>query len=187
MKCDIWLAVNTWVLDSHPSPPPGNGRYHVRRDCYFTCLRQYCHWITIHNVSVKFLKWLDWTKKSIIVCEENAFVPRTHLVQIVTCLNPLTMIGVKGYCKIWQFPGFFIWMAWMAGMLYLYLSFFFFGIFTIHCRSGRRWSFPQSWRDPEATADCFRLVVRHVLIQRCKPFTWRQVSWSFTRHAQVSH
>lgn len=125
MKCDIWLAVNTWVLDSHPSPPPGNGRYHVRRDCYFTCLREYCHWITIHNVSVKFLKWLDWTRKSIIVCEENAFVPRTHLVQIVTCLNPLTMIGVKGYCKIWQFPGFFIWMAWMAGMLYLYLSFFF--------------------------------------------------------------
>lgn len=100
MKCDIWLAVNTWVLDSHPSPPPGNGRYHVRRDCYFTCLREYCHWITIHNVSVKFLKWLDWTRKSIIVCEENAFVPRTHLVQIVTCLNPLTMIGVKGYCKI---------------------------------------------------------------------------------------
>lgn len=151
MKCDIWLAVNTWVLDSHPSPPPGNGRFHVRRDCYFTCLREYCHWITIHNVSVKFLKWLDWTRKSIIVCEENAFVPRTHLVQIVTCLNPLTMIGVKGYCKIWQFSGFFIWMAWMAGMMYLYLSFFFFGIFTIHCRSGRRWSFPQSWRDPEAT------------------------------------
>ena len=95
-----------------------------RRTVKSTCLREYFYRKKIHNVSVKFLKWLDWTRKSVIFCKKNAFVPRTHLLQIVTWLNPLTMIGLKVYCKIWQFPGLFIWMAWMACFISIYHPFF---------------------------------------------------------------
>lgn len=147
MKRETWLVVITWALDSHPSPPPwqfsllcGITRIFLPKDCIYN-----------HNFSVTGylrspLRSVAGARKR--VCFAYSFDPNHH--EIEWCDADWFAEEIWSNLTISQ-------IAYLNDKLRVYFLFILRVFFTIKCGAGRRWSNPQSQRNPEATADCFRL------------------------------
>ena len=159
MKREIWLVVNTWAHDPHPSPPPrqfsllcGITRIFLPKDCIYSRInflswgtsgRHCVPWLALENAFVLVLFWSqsshDWMMIRWLVCWRD-MVKSDHLPD----------------CSF----------EWQASSL-LIISFAFF--FTINCGGGAGGD-GQIPRVGEIQKQ-LQIVLG---FQRCKRFTWRK-------------